>query len=216
MSAPTLAAPDDLARLAADIAVELGPEWARQPGDDGSWNWRVTLIRTPTTDTVPLEVVLHCDPWRKTAGEKVTISGSYRHTGSTPWRGGMSGDTRVDSIGISASRGPAAIAADMRRRLLPGVEAITADMLTETANRSCSQDRLIEASDTLARVGTGAFELHVPHGGNPRETPKRWIRPTAGAGHVTGEVDVTGGKLTFDDLTAAQMETLLMAYAATL
>lgn len=171
----------------------------------------------PDDPDVRVRVSMRVEEWRKDGGRKITLSGNYEHTGSQPWRGGPSGEQRTDTIHASVSRGPRAIAGDIRRRLLPGVEGITQDMTKQTAAREAATQQRLETIDRLARAGRDVFTLTVPHGGDPAEQSRRWIIDLAKSAPrswvATGELDVSGGKLSFDGLSIAQMETLLTAYA---
>lgn len=171
----------------------------------------------PTDPDTRVRVSARVETWRKDGGRTLTLVGVYCHTGSQPWRGGPSGEQRTDKINVSIKRGPHAIAADMRRRLLPGVEGITSDMEAQTVARDVARQQRLETIDRLARAGRDAFTLTVPHGGDPGEQSRRWISgPASGgtrSGYVKGELDVSGGRLSLDGLSIAQMETLLMAFA---
>lgn len=158
----------NLALLVSALALELGPEWSPVEEEDRA-----------THRLQKGDVILCCrqETYGSQAG-RLEISGSYWHLakgvkgGYTCPRsyGLVKHDEKEPSMGVAASRGAQVIAKEMKRRLLPEVERLTALMKVKVAEELEGQAQALRNAELLAQAVGG--EVRADQGyGSAREIP---------------------------------------------
>lgn len=171
MREPLWSLPDLLTAVAGELA-ELGGGWSPVPEEDRGHR------RIQKGD-----VVLHFSQTSYgSAAEvgRVTVSGSYWHLSqgvnggyrSPRDYGAIKYEEKEPSIGVAVSRGAAVVAKEIRRRLLPEVERITAAMKVKVAEALAHQDQTLTNAERFAEALGG--EVRANDGGRyggSREIP---------------------------------------------
>lgn len=127
---------DDIVKLGARVAAQLGPGWQATPG--------------PFDTTATL---LHPDGRRLRMDEsqgRVYVRGQYPD-GPTPYQ------TSDPRISAAISRGPAAIAADITRRLLPTYEEQMAEVRRFQEEEKRRRQKLEQATRRILVLLPGSY-----------------------------------------------------------